>query len=1213
MTNRLIAWSVPYIAAAALALTGMQVFGATATINPSQDTTLAEELPDNSSGACDSIFSGMIDDPVGGTGARRALIQFDIAGQIPPGSTITSVTLSMAVTRGSNHVDSTFDLHPVTVAWVEGVDGCGARGGGQGEPSTGGATWTTMNSSYNATSSGDTLINDTAPVWSSTAAMVSDVQSWLDSPATNRGWMVIGDETNTTTTRRFDSREGASPPQLVVVFDLDPNIPVNACCETDGSCSLTTVTPDTCGGTVLPGVESCEPNQCQQPTGACCNVDNTCSDEDRGVCEGAGGTFVGGNCNQADCGLTPFVEALPIPPILQPTGTRADGVPQYTVSVEEAVQSVHPNLPDTTVWTYNGAWPAATIVATKDEPIEVTYVNNLPTGGGNRGSNILEVDTCAHGPNDWGDSKRIVTHLHGAHLPARFDGQPEYTILPGESDVYQYPNDQDAATVWYHDHALGITRLNVYGGMAGFYLIRDNEDTLGLGNQDNAFNLPSLGNEIGLAIQDRTFDADGSLFYNAQLEDAFKGEYAVVNGKVNPYLEVKQGKYRFRILNGSQSREYDLRLENITSPDTDGHPSFVLIGTDLGLIDAPIVLPDNHIGLQGPAERMDVVIDFAAYPIGTEIIMRNDDPTLPLLPNIMKFIVVETPQGETAHTDPLPATLRAVTPMDENSEDVTRYFRLQKYPGQACKDGSGRSVNEWLIESLDGPCEPDGQGGCNNITGKHWDDLTEFPILGEREIWEFFNDTNSYHPMHVHLVRFQILSKTGPNGDIPLEPWEENTWKDIVHIPPNSTARIIMDFDDYAGRFPSHCHLLDHEDHEMMRQFQAINDPANCNNDGICDVGEDCGGGLQGSCADCGQVSGAFCGNGLCEAGDGENCATCAEDCAGKQKGSAANQFCCGYDDGQVTNPIGCGADASDNRCIDSSSNVFCRVTERLSACCGDAMCEGQEDVQGSTYCQVDCDPGAACVPTEPGTEVTCDDGQDNDCDSLIDAADPDCDVCAPTGVSEDICNGVDDNCNEQIDELWSSSPTSCGVGVCASNGDTTCNGGVEGDTCTPGTPGVEGPFGDASCNDSLDNDCDGLTDANDPDCEEQQGVVCVDITVKGDCNNEPTCEWIGKKNGSCQEIVQCTPDENPEVSCTDGIDNDCNGATDCDDSNCNGDPACQTTCNNDGVCDPGEDCLGCVNDCAGVTGGKPANRYCCGNGVQESPEGDGSICGGNY
>ena len=305
----------------------------------------------------------------------------------------------------------------------------------------------------------------------------------------------------------------------------------------------------------------------------------------------------------------------------------------------------------------------------------MTYQNNLPTGGGgNRGSNILEIDTCAHGPNDWGDAKRISTHLHGGHVPARVDGQPEFTILPGEIDIYEYPNNQEAGSVWYHDHALGITRLNVYSGMAGFYLIADAEDTLG---PDNAFGLPSGQYEIGLAIQDRTFNEDGSLFYNAQLEDAFKGEYVVVNGKINPFLEVDQGKYRFRMLNGSQSREYIYRLENITDPGND--PSFTLVGTDLGLVSAPIDLGNSFDGVIGPAERMDVVIDFAGYPAGTEIILRNDDPTLPLLPAIMKFVVT----GNPGYTGAISSTLRTVTPLPRSFGGQHALLPSRK----ACKQG----------------------------------------------------------------------------------------------------------------------------------------------------------------------------------------------------------------------------------------------------------------------------------------------------------------------------------------------------------------------------------------------------------------------------------------------------------------------------------------------------------------------------------------------
>ena len=566
--------------------------------------------------------------------------------------------------------------------------------------------------------------------------------------------------------------------------------------------------------------------------------------------------------------------------------------------------------------------------------------------------------------------------------------------------------------------------------------------------------------------------------------------------------------------------------------------------------------------------------------------------------------------------------------------------------------------------------------------------------------------------MHVHLVKFQILDKTDmtTGQPIPLQPWEANTWKDIVHIPPNVRARIIMDFEDYPGRFPNHCHLLDHEDHEMMRQFQATFDPAICNNDGTCGSGED-----SISCPnDCQQVGGWFCGNGLCESGDGENCATCAEDCGGRQKGGQQNQFCCGFDDGQVTNSIGCGVDINDDRCIDASAGLACRVTARLSASCGDSLCEGQEQVQGNnpdTYCQVDCNPqtctptgtpeticngvddncnflvdedyveqptscgvgvcaangnttcsggveGDNCTPgdpTEPGAEVSCTDGLDNDCDGLTDANDPDCAVCVPDETPEQSCfDGSDNDCDTQTDcsDLADcdgvadpTRPTSCGVGVCASTGSIACSGGGEVDTCTPGTPGVEGPEGDATCSDGIDNDCDGDTDANDADC--QGAVVCEDITSKNVCNNELNCSWSGSpQNGTCNTVgggvctdgdgdgygdpgdascpngaqtdcddtlasVNPGASEGPEgdPTCSDGLDNNCNGDTDAADA------ACQppASCDNDGVCEVGEDCNNCSNDCAGVTGGKPANRYCCGNGIQESAEGDGTICDGNF
>ncbi len=546
------------------------------------------------------------------------------------------------------------------------------------------------------------------------------------------------------------------------------------------------------------------------------------------------------------------------------------------------------------MWTYNGAYPSFTIEARSGEPIEVTYNNNLPANG-RRGGHLFQVDECAHGPNYWGNAARISTHLHGGHLPPQVDGQPELTILPGQSQVFEYPNNQEPGTLWYHDHALGITRLNVYAGMAGFYLLRDAfEDALGL---------PSGEFEIPIVIQDREFNPDGSFFYPPTITNAFFGDKVLVNGKVWPFLNVKQGKYRFRLLNGSQARQYALRLENQANP-TQVIP-FTLIGTDLGLIDAPINLDtiDPIVG----AERMDVIVDFSGFPAGTEIVLRNDDLTTPSVPNVMKFVV----QGTPGFTGPIPSTLRPVTPIPASEATVTRRFSLERDSGPTIPCGF-----EWFVRSL---------GPAGNVIGEKWDDVTEFPQLGTTEIWQFENNSNLMHPMHIHLVKFQVLDRQplGGGAPIPLDPWEINTWKDTVKVPPNTQVRVIARFEDYPGRFPYHCHILDHEDHEMMRQFRTTNNPANCNNDGTCDYGED-----TISCPnDCGTVSGALCGNGLCEADDGlgggENCATCAADCAGKQKGSASKQFCCGFDDGNVTNPLICGSNAAGTEsCVDARMAV---------------------------------------------------------------------------------------------------------------------------------------------------------------------------------------------------------------------------------------------------------------------------------------------------
>lgn len=523
--------------------------------------------------------------------------------------------------------------------------------------------------------------------------------------------------------------------------------------------------------------------------------------------------------------LTPYVDALTVPAVIQP-GQHPENVVQ--IHIREFHQKVHRDLPPTRLWGYNGAWPGPTFEARTGQPFSVKWTNELPK------KHFLPIDTTLHGSEEGVPEVRTVTHVHGAKVLPEHDGYPEAWITPDgrtgpgyDPKPNHYPNDQDAMTLWYHDHAMGITRLNVVAGMAGMYVIRD--------EQEDALNLPSGAYEMPLLIQDRSFLEDGSLYYPpAQngthpmwLQEYF-GETICVNGKATPYLEVEPRKYRFRLVNGSNSRFYHLTLVPAdASGKSNGQPAdtppFRQIGTDGGLLPAPLSL---HYLIFSPGERFDVVIDFSEHA-DAHFAMTNDAPAPyarggEVVPSeVMLFKVTRPLSGK--DTSSLPDTLAPMAALN---------------PAEA--------VRERLLALTEMDRPSDGYTMMGMLGGKHWDDpITEDPKAGSMEIWSFANATGDVHPMHIHLVRFQVLNRQPfdvkqyvQSGKLvytgipmPPESNERPAWKDTVKTYAGYITRVIARFDLPAGtqvspgqefRYVWHCHVLEHEDNEMMRPYKVV-------------------------------------------------------------------------------------------------------------------------------------------------------------------------------------------------------------------------------------------------------------------------------------------------------------------------------------------------------------------------------------------------------
>lgn len=741
------------------------------TLIADQDNVLYETVDGSLSNALGTrLFVGNLN-----TGARRrSVLTFDLSS-IPAGSAVQSAQLRLFCNQSQGGAVNV-TIHRLLNSWGEGTSIAGGNENSGGPATTGDATWIhrfwpdtfwdTSGGDFTAAASETRLISNSNQFYSWTGAgVISDVQLWIDMPAMNHGWIVRGDEASSSNTKRFDSVQAGVPaqlPQLVITY--------------------------------IPGVPEEE--------GACCYSDGSCLEQTSSECDMMGGTYQGDGtlCEMVSCPieLEKFVDELPRPAVAQPISGSPGAAAHYEIAMTEQFQQLHRDLPPTRTWGYAGSYPGPTIEAWKSETVTVVWKNDLRYAetGELRTTHALPVDECLHGPDVTGDSPVAIVHLHGGKVAPESDGHPDFAFLPGEqSPVYTYLNDQHAATIWYHDHALGITRLNVMMGMAGFYIIRDDDEA--------ALNLPSGEYEIPLAIQDRSFLPDGSFNYHEMWHEHFFGDVMLVNGKVWPYLEVDRGKYRFRIVNGCNSRALTLGL-------SDG-ATFWQIGSDLGLLEEPVALTETTIL---PGERADVVVDFASYAPGTEIVFTNSAPApfpgfpgVGLLPDVLKFIV----QNETGHTEPLPEFLANVPRIDESGAVRERVFELRLAPNDHCPEHHDQM---WVIESSNGMMM--------------WDEISEFPYLGTTEVWTWRNDSGISHPMHMHLVLAQVLDrqKIDPDTDEPTGPKippapNELGWKDTVNAPPGYYTRVITRFDGFTGRYPYHCHILEHEDHEMMRQFEV--------------------------------------------------------------------------------------------------------------------------------------------------------------------------------------------------------------------------------------------------------------------------------------------------------------------------------------------------------------------------------------------------------
>ncbi|MBA9005500.1 multicopper oxidase domain-containing protein [Thermomonospora cellulosilytica] len=440
----------------------------------------------------------------------------------------------------------------------------------------------------------------------------------------------------------------------------------------------------------------------------------------------------------------PFTVPLAVPPVLRPVA-RSSSTDYYEITMRHAEAEILPGV-RTQVMAYNGLFPGPTIRATSGRRVVVKQTNAM--------------------------HHDAVVHLHGGIVAPEHDGHPMDVIAPGQSRTYVYPNRQPGATLWYHDHTHHMEAEMVFRGLAGVYIVEDRSEA--------ALRLPSGPYDVPLMLRDARFDDQGQLVF--ELGDFRNRNVQLVNGRVQPYFQVAARKYRLRFVNGANERYYQLKLGD--------DEEMVQVASDGGLLPRPV--PTTRITMS-PGERVDVVVDFSRYPLGTRLVLANADPDTTDIREIMRFDVVRPAKDDSR----LPGRLR---PM---------YGRGRGKPGAVDRE---RDISFYLDLEMQHFV----------IDGKHFDpDRIDMQVRkGDVEVWTIHNRDDQFgipHNFHVHGVHFEVLERNGQ----PVSGHEAG-WKDTVAVPIGGNVRVRVRFDDYRGRYLYHCHLIDHSTMGMMAQLEVV-------------------------------------------------------------------------------------------------------------------------------------------------------------------------------------------------------------------------------------------------------------------------------------------------------------------------------------------------------------------------------------------------------